>query len=153
MQRGHIDLSEVFIFVLDEADRMLDMGFLPQVKQISNYLKPTRQTLMWSATWPPEVEELSRKLCQNKPITIKVGNEGLTVNTNITQHVIITDEGNKKRETLRILKTALKNPADKVLIFATTKRGCDSIAQMLENEGFGALAIHGDKNQFVSEFH
>lgn len=147
VQRGQIDLSEVFLFVLDEADRMLDMGFLPQVRQISNHLRPSRQTLMWSATWPPEVDELSRNLCQNKPITIKVGNEGLTVNQAITQHVIITDESNKKKDTLGILKTCIKKPQDKVLIFATTKRNCDSIAAMLEKEGYSALAIHGDKSQ------
>jgi len=149
IQRGHVELNEVFILVLDEADRMLDMGFLPQVKSIVDYLKPKRQTLLWSATWPREVEELSRNLCKNRPITIRVGNEGLTINPNITQHVILCEDEGKKREMISLLRRCQKTPTDKTLIFTSTKRMCDVLAKTLENEGFPALAIHGDKTQPV----
>lgn len=75
IERGIIDLSKVFYFVLDEADRMLDMGFIPQVKAIINELPQDRQTLMWSATWPKEVEILASEVCNNCPVEIKVGNQ------------------------------------------------------------------------------
>lgn len=146
--RGNVDLSEVFILVLDEADRMLDMGFLPQVKTIISHLKDQRQTLMWSATWPQEVAELSRHVCKNKPITIRVGNEGLTINKSISQYVSIIDEADKKPELMKILKSKVKNPDDKILIFVTTKRNCDYLAQMLDKDGYKSLSIHGDKSQF-----
>lgn len=151
VQRGNVDLGQVFILVLDEADRMLDMGFLPQVKSIVNHLKSERQTLLWSATWPEEVNELSKDLCKNRPITIMVGEEGLTVNTNITQHVQVCDETEKKKELLKILRGNVNCANDKVLIFSTTKRNCDFLSELLNKEGFYALAIHGDKHQSQRE--
>lgn len=150
-QRKNVDLSEVFIFVLDEADRMLDMGFLPQIKAIVDFLKPARQTLLWSATWPDEVNELSTKLCKNRPITIKVGDDGLTINTAITQHVLIVDDNEKKRELIKIVRSKVVSENDKVLIFSATKRNCETLAEMLEKEGFKALTIHGDKHQAQRE--
>lgn len=152
MQRGKLDLSEVFIFVLDEADRMLDMGFLPQVKSITNFLKPDkeRQTLLWSATWPAEVDALSRDLCKNRPITIQVGDQGLTINTAIKQEVIVMDEKEKKKNLFKILRA---NASDdfKVLIFCGTKKNCDFLAELLVKDGHQAMALHGDKDQSERE--
>lgn len=152
LQRGKLDLSEVFVFVLDEADRMLDMGFLPQVKSITNHLKPDseRQTLLWSATWPEDVNELSKDLCKNRPIKIQVGNEGLTINTAIKQHVFVIDEKEKKKNLFKIFR---ENAADdfKVLIFCSTKKQCDFIAELLGKDGHDAMAIHGDKDQYERE--
>ena len=148
--RNHVEMNEVFILVLDEADRMLDMGFLPQVQSIVTHLKPKRQTLLWSATWPKEVQELSTFLCKNKPITIRVGNEGLTINPNISQNVILCEDDSKKRELLNILRNSMKSKSEKALIFTATKRMADMLARILENEGFTALSIHGDKSQPVA---
>lgn len=150
-KRKNVDLSDVFIFVLDEADRMLDMGFLPQIKAIVEYLKPERQTLLWSATWPDEVNQLSMNLCKNKPITIKVGDDGLTVNTSITQHVLVMEVNDKRRELFKILKSKISNETDKVLIFSSTKRNCDALSEIIEREGFSALSMHGDKDQYQRE--
>jgi ATP-dependent RNA helicase DDX5/DBP2 len=147
IERKQVFLDKVFYFVLDEADRMLDMGFLPQVQQIIGYIKASRQTLLWSATWPKEVEELSKEICKNDPVMIKVGTENLTVNSNITQTVTVLEEEEKHKETLKILKEAIKNDKDKILIFVNTKRGCDKLAKNLEYDGYDAIAIHGDKAQ------
>lgn len=151
INRGNVNLSEVFMLVLDEADRMLDMGFLPQVRNITGHLRPTRQTLLWSATWPKAVEDLSKNLCQNRPVQIRVGNEGLTINPNITQTVMVVDEFDKQNEVKRLIRSATNNPKDKVLVFVATKRCCDSVASLLSKDGFPALAIHGDKDQSQRE--
>lgn len=148
---GKLDLSEVFIFVLDEADRMLDMGFISQVKSVVLNLQPERQTLLWSATWPPEVDELSRDLCKNRPITIQVGDEGLTINTAITQHVLVISDRDKRKEMFKILRSNARAPDFKVLIFSNTKKNCDNLAELLNNDGYQALALHGDKDQSQRE--
>lgn len=147
VQRGSIDLSEAFILVLDEADRMLDMGFLPQVRAIVDHLKESRQTLLWSATWPAEVDALSRHLCKNKPVTIRVGDEGLTINTAIKQHVLFVQDNGKRTALLAILRSELPRSGDKAIIFSSTKKNCELLVGALEKEGLAALSIHGDKDQ------
>ena len=147
--RRQVYLDKVFFFVLDEADRMLDMGFLPQVQEIIEHIKSKRQTLLWSATWPKEVEELSKKVCKNEPVMIKVGSESLTINSNIKQDVICLEEEDKFKECLRVIKEYGKSEKDKILIFVNTKLACDNLSRKLENEGYDANAIHGDKTQQV----
>jgi ATP-dependent RNA helicase DDX5/DBP2 len=80
LEKKSVYLKRVFYFVLDEADRMLDMGFMPQVQEISKHIKESRQTLLWSATWPKEVEQLSKEVCNDKPARLTIGSENLTVN-------------------------------------------------------------------------
>jgi ATP-dependent RNA helicase DDX5/DBP2 len=149
--RKQVFLDKVFYFVLDEADRMLDMGFLPQVQQIIEHIKSKRQTLLWSATWPKEVEELSKKVCKNDPVMIKVGSESLTVNPSITQEIICIEEEDKFKEVLKIIKDATRHDRDKILIFANTKMACDNLTHKLEKEGFDANAIHSDRTQTARE--
>lgn len=147
--RKQVFLDKVFFFVLDEADRMLDMGFLPQVQEILEHIKTKRQTLLWSATWPKEVEELSKKVCKNDPVMIKVGSENLTINSNIKQEIVCLEEEEKFRECLKIIKDYSKASKSKLLIFVNTKMACDTLTRKLEDEGFDANAIHGDKTQQV----
>lgn len=141
-------LDKVVYYVLDEADRMLDMGFLPQVKRIITELPDERQTLLWSATWPKEVESLAAEVCKHTPVTIKVGDDSLTVNNAISQKIICLEEHQKFDEMCNIMSEIHQNNIkDKVLIFARTKRGCDKLAESLDRAGFKAVAIHGDKSQ------
>lgn len=149
--RKQVFLDKVFYFVLDEADRMLDMGFLPQVQQIIEEIKSKRQTLLWSATWPKEVEELSKKVCKNDPVVIKVGSESLTVNPNITQQIFCIEEEDKFKECLKLIKSATKSDKEKILIFANTKLNCDNLMHKLEREGFDVNAIHSDRSQQARE--
>lgn len=150
IEKENVLLKRVFYFVLDEADRMLDMGFIPQVEEIMKHIRPSRQTLLWSATWPKEVEQLSKRVCANDPIKIKIGSEDLTVNKDIKQTIMVMEEFDKKTEIIRLLKEFVKSRNDKIIIFVKTKKGCDRLARTLEYEGYDAVAIHGDKAQNVS---
>jgi ATP-dependent RNA helicase DDX5/DBP2 len=85
LEAGVINLRRVTYLVLDEADRMLDMGFEPQIRRILSQVRPDRQTLMWSATWPKEVQKLAMEFCKEKPVHIVIGNKDLSVNLKIEQ--------------------------------------------------------------------
>ena len=104
VQRGSLDLGNVGFFVLDEADRMLDMGFMPQIQAIFDAMNAKRQTVMFSATWPKEVEELSDLVFQNTPVQIKIGDASLTVNDKIKQSITKTNEMGKIQELMNILE-------------------------------------------------
>jgi len=103
IERNALNLSRVFYWVLDEADRMLDMGFLPQVKTIISVLPQERQTLMWSATWPKEVQTLANEVCLYSPVSIHVGEENLTINSKIEQIILCMNEGKKFDELCQIM--------------------------------------------------
>ena len=147
MNRRHVSLRRVMYFVIDEADRMLDMGFIPQVKKIVMGLSNKRQTQQFTATWPKEVERLTANICTNNPVKIKIGAENLTVNKDIKQVVEVVDEYLKENKLLRVLKDVVTDKTFKVLIFTKTKRTADKISQTLEFKGYDSRAIHGDKKQ------
>ena len=150
-ERGSVSLKKVIYFVIDEADRMLDMGFIPQVKKIVEELKPRRQTLLFSATWPKEVEVLSDEICLNNPVKIKVGSsDNYTVNKAINQTVEVVDELDKTQRIKDLLREiTYKDKNTKVLIFTKTKKGCDRLSRTLDYAGYDSSAIHGDKAQNV----
>ena len=148
-ESGQIRLSQVSYLVLDEADRMLDMGFEPQIQQIVRALPPRRQTLFFSATWPKEVKAIAAQFVQNNTVHIFVGEvqEKLVANKSITQHVDVMQRGDfyeKLGRTHDILRS--KPPGSRVIVFCTTKRMCDQLARSIEPR-FRAAAIHGDKRQ------
>eukprot|EP01017_Pseudomicrothorax_dubius_P030475 TRINITY_DN3809_c0_g2_i3.p1 TRINITY_DN3809_c0_g2~~TRINITY_DN3809_c0_g2_i3.p1 ORF type:complete len:626 (+),score=100.00 TRINITY_DN3809_c0_g2_i3:96-1973(+) len=145
MEQGATNLKRVTYLVLDEADRMLDMGFEDQIREIVSKVRSDRQTLMWSATWPPNVKTLARELCQEDPIKIQVGAQDLAVNDKITQKIEIMDEDEKRARLIEILKQYHKR--DKILVFCQTKRGCEVLSQTLERLDFPVNALHGDKTQ------
>jgi ATP-dependent RNA helicase RhlE len=137
-----VNLRNVQFLVLDEADRMLDMGFIHDVKRILRILPRKRQSLFFSATLPQEIVELSRSILDH-PRKVEVSPVSSTAET-VQQYVYYTNKADKKSLLLHILK----NPdLDQVLLFSRTKHGADKIAKMLKKKGIKAEAIHGDKAQ------
>lgn len=141
-QQGYIKLDRLEIFVLDEADRMLDMGFVHDVKRILTYIPIKRQTLLFSATMPPEIKKLAQNMLK-KPIHIEVTPVSSTADT-VSQAVYKVDKLNK----LKLLKYIVREQKlDQVLVFMRTKHGADKAVKKLVREKINAQAIHGDKSQ------
>ncbi|KAJ6795584.1 ATP-dependent RNA helicase-like protein DB10 [Iris pallida] len=144
LEMKRINFCQVSLLVLDEADRMLDMGFEPQIRKIVNEIPPRRQTLMYTATWPKEVRKIAGDLLVN-PVQVNIGNvDELVANKSITQYVELVPPMEKQRRLEQILRT--QERGSKIIIFCSTKRLCDQLARGI-GRGFGAAAIHGDKSQ------
>ena len=124
---------------------MLDMGFEPQVRKIASQCRPDRQTLMWSATWPREVQRLARDMCKEDPVHINVGSLDLRTAHTIRQYVEVVQEHDKRGRLKRLLEKVMDG--SKILIFCETKRGADQLTREMRLDGWPALCIHGDKKQ------
>ena len=142
--QGLVDLSNIEIFVLDEADRMLDMGFVHDVKKVIAKLPKQRQNLMFSATMPKEIEQLAAGILQD-PAFVKVDPVSSTVDR-IDQSLYFVEKGNKKFLLPWLIKN-LNPPVVNALVFSRTKHGADKIAKDLNKQGISAAAIHGNKSQ------
>lgn len=149
LESGTTNLKRVTYLVLDEADRMLDMGFEQQIRKIVSQIRPDRQTMMWSATWPKEIQRLARDFCQEEPVLITVGNsKDLQANPNVTQHVIAMDaESDKRKQFKDWLKSCFNSESSKMIVFCDTKKGADNLCNDLCYNGYTALSLHGDKEQ------
>ncbi|KAL1957310.1 hypothetical protein VTO42DRAFT_6099 [Malbranchea cinnamomea] len=146
LETGKTNLRRVTYLVLDEADRMLDMGFEPQIRKIVSQIRPDRQTCMWSATWPKEVRQLAEDFLHDY-IQVYIGSQDLAANHRITQIVEVVSEFEKRDRMIKHLERIMDDKKAKVLIFTGTKRVADEITRFLRQDGWPALSIHGDKQQ------
>jgi ATP-dependent RNA helicase RhlE len=147
MQQGRVSLDRIEVFVLDEADRMLDMGFLPDVKRVIAKLPKKRQTLFFSATMPPDIRSLADSLLHD-PVSVAVTPVSSTAER-IDQHLYFVDKSNKPRLLIDLLK---RDPSiQHTLVFTRTKHGANRVVQQLEKAGLKAAAIHGNKSQNARE--
>ncbi|MDD4286689.1 MAG: DEAD/DEAH box helicase, partial [Eubacteriales bacterium] len=142
IHQGFIDLGNVEQFVLDEADQMLDMGMLQDVKRIIKYIPTKRQTMFFSATMPTEIGALADTILKD-PVKIEIRPEFSPIDI-IEQEVYFVDKKNKTNLLVDLLKG---NPYDSVLVFSRTKHGADRIVKDLNRKGFVSAAIHGNKSQ------
>jgi ATP-dependent RNA helicase RhlE len=147
LEKQHVVFDDLEVLVLDEADRMLDMGFAPQIQAIVGQMPSWRQTLLFSATMPPEVEVLARKYLR-KPVVVQVGRRSSAAST--VRHVVYPVPRPRKTALLaELLRTeAAEGP---VLVFTRTKAGADRVVRDLEDAGIPAHAMHADKGQAQRE--
>jgi ATP-dependent RNA helicase RhlE len=142
LERQNVVFDDLEVLVLDEADRMLDMGFAPQINRIVSSVPPYRQTLLFSATMPPEVEALARKYLR-KPLVVQVGRRSSAANT--VKHYVYPVPRDRKSALLADLLR--REEMDSVLVFTRTKHGADRVVRHLEHENINAAAMHADKTQ------
>ncbi|KMZ77682.1 ATP-dependent RNA helicase [Plasmodium vivax India VII] len=145
LESGVIHLLRCIYVVIDEADRLLDMGFEKQLKKIMTQVNRNKQLLFFTATWPEQVRKLAYQFSSFDPVKIQIGKSELTANKNIQQSVVISSSIDLKKKLLDWLKQNYEG--NKILIFCDTKRNCDSLCKELRYHQYNALAIHGDKEQ------
>uniref|UniRef100_A0A674D152 RNA helicase n=1 Tax=Salmo trutta TaxID=8032 RepID=A0A674D152_SALTR len=146
LEAGKTNLRRCTYLVLDEADRMLDMGFEPQIRKIVDQIRPDHQTLMWSATWLKDVRQLAEDFLRDY-VQINVGALELSANHNILQIVNVCMENEKDNKLLQLMEEIMAEKENKTIIFVETKKRCDELTRRMRRDGWPAMCIHGDKSQ------
>jgi superfamily II DNA/RNA helicase len=155
LQMGKTTLRRVTYLVLDEADRMLDMGFEQDLRKIIGQVRPDRQLLLWSATWPKSVQKLARDFLTDDHIKVQVGSTKLAANKKITQNVFVIEEREKEANLSKLLVDIwgkISTPEatrqmEKTIIFTNKKYLCENLLNSLWDQNWSAVTIHGDKTQ------
>jgi len=144
VNEGTCDLSDVSYMVLDEADRMLDMGFERDIRKIFSFVKKDRQTLMFSATWPKSIQLLAADFLNN-PIRVVVGSEDLSANSRVEQIVEVIQKDARDARLFELLK-AYHKKGEKMIVFVLYKAEASRLEKLLSSRGFPCTSIHGDKS-------
>ncbi|XXG71198.1 hypothetical protein AAC387_Pa07g0506 [Persea americana] len=147
IEMGVCCLKDVSFVVLDEADRMLDMGFEQEVRSILSQTSSTRQMVMFSATWPLSVHQLAQEFMDPNPVKVVVGSEDLAANHDVMQIVEVLDDRSRNERLITLLEKYHKSQRNRVLVFVLYKKEAAWVETMLQKRGFKAVSVHGDKAQ------
>jgi len=147
IEMGVCNLNEVSFVVLDEADRMLDLGFEPEVREILSQTSSVRQMVMFSATWPLAVHKLAQEFMDPNPIKVVIGSEDLAANHDVMQIVEVLDDRSRDSRLLALLDKYHKAQSNRVLVFVLYKKEAARVETMLQRRGWKAVSVHGDKAQ------
>ncbi|KAK1261503.1 DEAD-box ATP-dependent RNA helicase 5 [Acorus gramineus] len=148
IEMGVCCLEEVSFVVLDEADRMLDMGFEPEVRSILSRTSSKRQMVMFSATWPTEVHQLANEFMDPNPVKVVVGSEDLAANHDVMQIVEVLDDRSRDARLVSLLDKYHSSQRNRVLVFVLYKKEAARVETMLQKRGWKAVSVHGDKSQY-----
>jgi len=151
LEGNQTNLMRTTYLVLDEADRMLDMGFEPQIRKIIEQIRPDRQVLMFSATWPKEVRALAEDFLHDY-VHVTIGSLQLSANHNILQIIDVCTEPEKEQKLVRLMEEIMREKENKTLIFAETKRRVDELNRRMMRDQWPCVCIHGDKSQKEREY-
>lgn len=147
IEMGVCCLNEVSFVVLDEADRMLDLGFEPEVRAILSQTSSVRQMVMFSATWPLAVHKLAQEFMDPNPIKVVIGSEDLAANHDVMQIVEVLDDRTRDSRLLALLDKYHQAQSNRVLVFVLYKKEAARVETMLQRRGWKAVSVHGDKAQ------
>ncbi|CAD6220256.1 unnamed protein product [Miscanthus lutarioriparius] len=147
IEMGVCCLNEVSFVVLDEADRMLDMGFEPEVRAILSQTSSVRQMVMFSATWPLAVHKLAQEFMDPNPIKVVIGSEDLAANHDVMQIIEVLDDRTRDSRLLALLDKYHQAQSNRVLVFVLYKKEAARVETMLQRRGWKAVSVHGDKAQ------
>lgn len=147
MQEGVCCLKEASFVVLDEADRMLDMGFEQDVRSILSETSSARQMLMFSATWPTEVHQLAQEFMDPNPVKVVVGSEDLAANHDVMQIVEVLDEWARDKRLVSLLEKYHESQRNRVIVFVLYQKEADRVENMLQGKGYNVVGIHAGKAQ------
>jgi ATP-dependent RNA helicase DBP3 len=147
MDSGFCNLSEASFVVLDEADRMLDLGFEPEVRAILSQTSSSRQTVMFSATWPVAVHQLAKEFMDPNPIKVVVGSQDLAANHDVMQIVEVLEDRTRDMRLVSLLEKYHQSRRNRVLVFVLYKKEAVRVESMLQRRGWNVVAVHGDKSQ------
>ncbi|KAM0934096.1 putative RNA helicase [Dioscorea sansibarensis] len=147
IEMGICNLGDVSFVVLDEADRMLDLGFEPEVRSILSQTSSARQMVMFSATWPLAVHQLAREFMDPDPVKVVVGSEDLAANHDVMQIVEVLDDRLRDARLVALLEKYHQSHRNRVLVFVLYKKEAARVETMLQRRGWKAVSVHGDKSQ------